>query len=69
MHMIHFLIKADVIHTPYMGDDKTIHDVRLVLAHDEADAERKYMRYWDLKCENYSDSYYVSNIQVLETIT
>lgn len=67
--MMYFLLRADVIHTPYMGDDKTINDVRLVLAHDQADAERKYMRYWDNKCEDYSDSYYVHSMQVVETIT
>jgi hypothetical protein len=67
--MIYFLLRADVIHTPYMGDDKTINDVRLVLAHDQADAERKYVAYWDAKCESYSDSYYVRNMQVMETIS
>ena len=67
--MMYFLLRADVIHTPYMGDDKTINDVRLVLAHDQADAERKYMRYWENQCEDYSDSYYVRSMQVVETIT
>lgn len=67
--MQYFLLKADVVHTPYMGDDKTFSDVRLVWAHDQADAERKYMAYWDAKCESYSDSYYVRNMQVMETIT
>lgn len=67
--MMYFLIKADVIHTPYMGSDKIITDMRLVLAQDASDAERKYHRYWDAKCENYSDSYDVRNLQVMETIT
>jgi hypothetical protein len=39
------------------------------LSQDESDAERKYHRYWDDKCDSYSDSYYVRNMQVLETIT
>jgi hypothetical protein len=67
--MQYFLIKADVCHTPYMGDEKVFSDVRLVLAQDESDAERKYHRYWDNKCDSYSDSYYVRNMKVLETIT
>ena len=67
--MIYFLIRADVIHTPYMGDDQVSQEVRLVLAHDRADAERKYIAYWDAKCESYSDSYYVRNMQVVETIS
>ena len=67
--MQYFLLKADVIHTPYMEDEKVFSDVRLVLAHDQADAERKYMRYWANQCEDYSDSYYVRSMQVVETIT
>lgn len=67
--MQYFLVKADVIHTPYMGDEKISPDVRLVWAEDESDAERKYHRYWDNKCESYSDSYYACNVKVLETIT
>jgi len=67
--MMYFLIKAQVTHTAYMAESKTINDVRLVLAHDQADAERKYRRYWENKCEDYSDSYYVLSMQIVETIT
>jgi hypothetical protein len=68
MLMIYFLVKATICYTPYMGNDQKIEDIRLVLASDVSEAQRKYEMYWEKKCENHGDSYWIKMCDVQETI-
>ncbi len=65
--MTMFLVKGSVRYTPYMGDTTVFDDMRLVIAADAAEAERKYEAWWDAKSSDYSQSYYASGT-VLETV-
>lgn len=65
--MNYFLVKGRVHERPYMGDERTYEETRLVKADDEEDAKYKFEMYWENKSSEYSVSYYCY-AQALETI-
>lgn len=63
-----FLVRCNVIRKPYMGDDRYIDDVRLVIAENAEDAKQKYEDWWHGKTEEYSVYYSAFGATVTETI-
>jgi len=65
---MYFLVTGSIYYSAYMGDSKTIDDIRLVKANDSAEAKSKYKKYWEDKTSEYSYYYRVNDCDVIETI-
>ena len=55
-----WLVTGKVHHTPYMNDQRTWEDTRIIMACTREDAERLFTEYWDAKSEQHGDSYWAT---------
>lgn len=58
--MEYFLVRGTVYMTPYMGDQTSFEDIKLVKANSVEEAEQKYEDYWRNKTDEYSVYYHAS---------
>jgi len=65
--MEYFLVRGTVYKTPYIGEETSFEDIRLVKADSLEEAEQKYEDYWRSKTDEYSVYYYASG-NAIETI-
>lgn len=63
-----FLVRCNVVRKPYMGDDRIIDDMRLVIADNADEAKDKYEKWWHDKTVEYSVYYTAFGANVIETI-
>ncbi len=64
-----FLACGKIEKYDYDATDRIIiHDVRLVQADDCDDAKVKYYKYWNGKSKDYEVTYYVADIEMIETL-
>lgn len=64
-----FLARVKVIKTPYMNASQEYTAHHLVEAEDECEAAKKVEKFYDAKCDSYSVSYRVGDVDISETIT
>ena len=66
--MEYFLVKGRVYETPYMGDEYSYKDTRLVRAYSAEEAKVKYEDYWENRSEDYVADCYATVLKVTETL-
>ena len=66
---MYYLVRGEVHIKKYMTDQREESvETRLVIADDETEAEKKFTAYFEKKDDPYYKSYYVYNVEVLDTI-